>query len=287
MFVETIEAISTGASVFEISEKLSPTVKKIFNLLKNGELKIAIFGAGGTGKTTLGKLLSGEFTLNDLFQNYQESVATEKYKLDGNIVGSVIVAPGQYRREDTWNDLLRSLSGGEIKLIIHVVSWGYHSLGESSYLQKSSYVQHALYQSGMTPEQFVEVYANDCRKRELDVLSKITPHLSIADQTKTIMITLITKQDLWWRDRLNVKEYYTEGNYEKLIQDIRNKLGSANFVHEYHSTSLVIENLISGNNEFLVLTAQGYDERLKFANFRSFLNNIEALFDISLNTLES
>lgn len=287
MFVETIEAISTGVSVFEISEKLSPTIRRVFNLLKNGKLKIAIFGAGGTGKTTLGKILSGEFTLNDLFQGYQESIATEQYKLGGDVFGSVIVAPGQARREDTWNDLLRSLSGGEIKLIIHVVSWGYHSLGESSYLQKSSYGQHALYQNGMTPEQFVEVYAKDCRKRELDVLSKIAPHLAIADQNKTIMITLVTKQDLWWRDRLKVKEYYIGGNYEELIQDIRNKLGSANFTHDYHSTSLVIENLISGNNEFLVPTAQGYDERLKFANFRSFLNNIEALFNISLNTLES
>jgi GTPase SAR1 family protein len=287
MFVETIEAISTGVSVFEISEKLSPTMKKIFNLLKNGELKIAIFGAGGTGKTTLGKLLSGEFTLNDLFTNYQESVATEKYKLDGNVVGSVIVAPGQSRREDTWNDLLRSLTGGEIKLIIHIVSWGYHSLGESNYLQKSSYMRHTLYQNGVTPEQFVEVYANDCRNRELEVLNKITPHLSIADQSKTVMITLVTKQDLWWRDRLKVKEYYVDGNYEKLIQSIRNKLGSANFIHEYYSASLVIENLISGNNEFLVPTAQGYDERLKFANFRNFLNSIETLFKISLNSLES
>lgn len=71
MFVETIEAISTGVGVVEISERLFPTFKRIFNLLKNGELKIAIFGAGGTGKTTLGQLLSGEFELNSLLQVYQ------------------------------------------------------------------------------------------------------------------------------------------------------------------------------------------------------------------------
>jgi NADPH:quinone reductase-like Zn-dependent oxidoreductase len=133
MFVETIEAISTGVSVFEISEKLSPTVRRVFNLLKNGKLKIAIFGAGGTGKTTLGKILSGEFTLSDLFQGYQESIATEQYKLDGDVFGSVIVAAGQARREDTWDNLLRILVDGEIKLIIHVVSWGYHSIAEDSY----------------------------------------------------------------------------------------------------------------------------------------------------------
>jgi hypothetical protein len=281
MFVETIEAISTGVSVFEISEKLSPTVRRVFNLLKNGKLKIAIFGAGGTGKTTLGKLLSGGFTLNDLFQGYQESIATEQYKLDGDVFGSVIVAAGQARREDTWDNLLRILVDGEIKLIIHVVSWGYHSIAEDSYTLSK------LYESGMTSNQFIEVYANACRNREIEVLNKIAPHLSIADQRKTVLITLVTKQDLWWSDRLKVKEHYTNGDYEKRIQDIRNKLGSTNFIHEYHSASLVIENLISGNNEFLVPTAQGYDERLKFANFRSFLNTIETLFKISLNTLES
>jgi hypothetical protein len=138
----------------------------------------------------------------------------------------------------------------------------------------------------MTSDQFIEVYANACRKREIEVLNKIAPHLSIANQRKTVLIALVTKQDLWWSDRPKVKAHYIGGDYEKRIQGIRNKLGSANFIHEYHSVSLVIENLISGNNEFLVPKAQGYVERLKFVNFRSFLNTIETLFKISLNALE-
>lgn len=80
--------------------------------------------------------------------------------------------------------------GGKIKLIIHVVSWGYHSFEEFSY------TQHRLYQSGMTLEEFLREYAAVCRNRELDVLRRIEPQLSIADQRKTIVITLVTKQDL-------------------------------------------------------------------------------------------
>jgi hypothetical protein len=277
MFVETIEAIGTGVGVIEISEKLFPTFKRIFNLLKNGELKIAIFGAGGTGKSTLGKLLSGEFELSGLLQTYQESISIEQYKLESNNIGSVIVAPGQKRREDTWDDLLRTLVGGKIKLIIHVVSWGYHSFGEFSY------TQHRLYQSGMTLEEFLREYAAVCRNRELDVLRRIEPHLSIADQRKTIVITLVTKQDLWWNNRLEVNKHYVEGTYEQLIQNIRNKRGANNFIHEYRSTSLVMENFLSGDNELLIPTTQGYDQRLKFANFRYFLNAIESLFQISLS----
>jgi hypothetical protein len=280
MFVETIEAIGTGVGVIEISEKLFPTFKRIFNLLKNGELKIAIFGAGGTGKSTLGKLLSGEFELSGLLQTYQESISIEQYKLESNKIGSVIVAPGQKRREDTWDDLLRTLVGGKIKLIIHVVSWGYHSFGEFSY------TQHRLYQSGMTLEEFLREYAAVCRNRELDVLRRIEPHLSIADQRKTIVITLVTKQDLWWNNRLEVNKHYVEGTYEQLIQNIRNKRGANNFIHEYRSTSLVMENFLSGDNELLIPTTQGYDQRLKVANFRYFLNAIKSLFQISLNVQE-
>lgn len=277
MFVETIEAIGTGVGVIEISEKLFPTFKRIFNLLKNGELKIAIFGAGGTGKSTLGKLLSGEFELSGLLQTYQESISIEQYKLESNKIGSVIVAPGQKRREDTWDDLLRTLVGGKIKLIIHVVSWGYHSFGEFSY------TQHRLYQSGMTLEEFLREYAAVCRNRELDVLRRIEPHLSIADQRKTIVITLVSKQDLWWNNRLEVNKHYVEGAYEQLIQNIRNQRGANNFIHEYRSTSLVMENFLSGDNELLIPTTQGYDQRLKVANFRYFLNAIESLFQISLS----
>lgn len=277
MFVETIEAIGTGVGVIEISEKLFPTFKRIFNLLKNGELKIAIFGAGGTGKSTLGKLLSGEFELSGLLQTYQESISIEQYKLESNKIGSVIVAPGQKRREDTWDDLLRTLVGGKIKLIIHVVSWGYHSFGEFSY------TQHRLYQSGMTLEEFLREYAAVCRNRELDVLRRIEPHLSIADQRKTVVITLVTKQDLWWNNRLEVNKHYVEGAYEQLIQNIRNQRGANNFIHEYRSTSLVMENFLSGDNELLIPTTQGYVQRLKVANFRYFLNAIESLFQISLS----
>jgi hypothetical protein len=281
MFVEAIEAASTGLGVIEISEKLFPTFKKIFKLLKDGELTIAIFGAGGTGKTTLGKLLSGEYELSGLLQTYQESISMEQYKLDSNTVGSIIVAPGQQRREDTWDDLLRSLSSGKIKLIIHVVSWGYHSFGTVGY------TQHPLYSDGMSVEDFLGAYTAECRNRELDVLRKIEPHLGLAKQKKTVLITLVTKQDLWWNQRFEVRQNYAEGEYEGLIQNIRNKLGSSNFIHELRSASLVMENMLSGENELLMPTTQGYDQRLKAANFRHFLNAIEALFKVSLSAQEN
>jgi hypothetical protein len=269
--------ISTGISLIEIYQKMSPSFKRILKSLKDEELKIAIFGAGGTGKSTLGKVLSGEFDLNSLLQPYQESISTEQYKLDSNVVGTVIVAPGQIRREYTWEDLFKTMAGGKFNLIIHTVSWGYHSFGEIGY------AQHKLYQNGMTSNQFMDVYAEECRIRELDVLNKISPYLSIADRQKTVLITLVTKQDLWWNDQSQLQDYYQNGKYDKSIQDIKYKKGSSNFVHEYQFASLVIENLFSGANELLVTTTGGYDQRLQAENFKKLIKTIETHLNISLN----
>ena len=283
MFIETLEAISTAVSVAELSDKTFPTFKRLFKRIKDGELAIAIFGAGGTGKSTLGKYLSGTLENNQLSSGYQESISIEKYNLESNVIGSVIVVPGQERRQDSWDDLLRTISQGKISLIINVVSWGYHSFGELSYQQSS------LYKSGITNQEFLEVYTEEHRQEELQALTKITPHLSIADskKRKILFITLVTKQDLWWNERSKIQDYYQKGEYENKIQTIRNKLGSSNFIHEYCSASLVLENFISGENELLVPTTQGYDERLKFANLRNFLNVIESLCEISLKKKEN
>jgi hypothetical protein len=191
------------------------------------------------------------------------------------------VAPGQERREDTWDDLLRNLASGKVKLIIHVVAWGHHSFGELSY------TQHKMYQSGMSADDFVAVYTAERRNRELDVLRKLEPHLAIANQKKMVMITIVTKQDLWWNQRNEVRDHYANGEYEQIIQGIRNRIGSNRFVHEYCSSSLVMDNFLSGADEMLVPTTGGYDHRLKSANFRGFLNTIESLFNISLNAQEN
>jgi Fe-S cluster assembly ATPase SufC len=283
MFVETLEAISTAVSVAELSDKTFPTFKRLFKRIKDGELAIAIFGAGGTGKSTLGKYLSGKLKNSQLSSGYQESISIEKYTLESSVIGSVIVVPGQERRQDSWDDLLRTISQGKVSLIINVVSWGYHSFGAFSYQQSP------LYQSGMTVLEFLEIYTEERRKREIQVLKAIAPHLSVTDskKRKILFITLVTKQDLWWNDRLKIQDYYQKGEYENQIQAIRNKLGSSNFVHEYCSTSLVVENFVSGINELLLPTTQGYDERLKFANLRNFLNIIESLCEISLGKKEN
>lgn len=48
-------------------------------------------------------------------------------------------------------------------------------------------------------------------------------------------------------------------------------------------TIVVIENVLSGANELLVPTTQGYDERIKLINFLDFISTLERLLNISLD----
>ncbi|AFY69592.1 hypothetical protein Pse7367_1298 [Thalassoporum mexicanum PCC 7367] len=278
MFVETVNAVSTGLGLVQISRETFPTFKRIYNRLTNGNLRIAVFGASGTGKTTLGKILTGD--LDNLSQPYQESIRIEEYKLSNNLAGKVIIAPGQERRENSWNDLFRLISGGQIRLIINVVSWGYHSFGEAGV--GFSYKYHELYQPGMDVGDFVKVYAQNRRDREINVLKKLLQYLEIADSKETILITLVTKQDLWWHDRQLVKQHYMQEDYNKILEEATNKIGSNNFKHEFLSASLVIANYISAAGELMIPNAEGYDSSLRDANLRNFFDTVESLIGTSL-----
>jgi hypothetical protein len=281
MFVEkVIENVETLASAYEASRKAAPLVQQVFKQLQSDKLKIAIFGAGGTGKTTLGNILAGKASLNNILSPYQESFKVDKFKLDGNIPGlaintsgSVQIAPGQEDRQNQWDEIFPKIISGRVSLIINVVSYRYHSFGTISYQEDP------LYQSGMTAEQFTNVYVENRRVREVEALQAIESPIKIAKSQKVVMLTLVTKQDLWWPNRAEVKNYYQNGEYNQVINNIKLKKGHDGFQHEYVSTSLAIENFISGTGELLWLNSEGYDERLKITNIYKLFNIISSLCD--------
>jgi hypothetical protein len=276
MFVEAINTASTVVSSYELSKKAVPLFSSIVRRIKNGKLNIVIAGAGGTGKSTLGKILAGDFGLENILQPYQVSNRTEEFQLDSKIPSSILVLPGQSR---SWNEELRKIANSQVDLIINVVSYGYHSFARSGYV---SYQNHPTYQSGMTIEQFVNTYTAKQRLTELDLLKKIAHYLSLAHKKKVVLITLVTKQDLWWNNRYQVRDYYQQGDYNLNIQDIEAQLGRNNFIHEYISLSLVTENFRSGDGEILVPVAEGYEQKIQVENLYQLLNFIKNNFGIEI-----
>ncbi len=267
MFVEVVQTASTGVSIYDLLNRSLPTFKRIYSRLTKGEVRIAIFGPGGTGKTTLGRILAREFDRLSPPFNYEGSLFTEVYKIEGPRVGVIYVAPGQERRENTWDEVLRQMVDGKIKIVINVLAWGYHSFEELA-LEDFQY-----YYQGMSERDFLAAFLQDRRQRELDIIQRLDPQIAIA-RGKIRMITLVTKQDLWWDQRRQVQDHYLSGEYNRYIQDLVQRRGQNHFIHEYLSASLVANNLITKQGEILALTTAGYDQNLQSANLTKLLDTI-------------
>jgi hypothetical protein len=267
MFVETVKG---GLLLYDQRAKLASLWKRLQRWITRGSSAIVIVGAGGTGKSTLGQLLARGPTGLAQPQRYRESMTVETLRLSGNVPATLLVAPGQERRRTrTLPGLLRDIASRRSLGIIHVVSHGYHSLGE-----EVSFRELPEYQKGMTASKFLDRYAESCRQRELDILREIEPHL-LAVKQPFWMLTLVTKQDLWWDERATVRRGYESGFYGPLIEGIQSQRGIERFTHEYVSASLVVQNLCSGNNELLAKTTAGYDDAIQLANLMTVFDAVE------------
>lgn len=264
-----IEAAEAGLTIWDHRSKVSESLKRFWRWLRRGNATVPIFGPGGAGKTTLGSILSGEIDPFRGPQKYGESLGVNSFRLKGDVPCTLIVPPGQRRRADyTWSKLLQLVSAGRTHGIINVVAYGYHSF-------EAKWSDHRLAKAG-TRDQFLARYLKECRQKEIDVVQQLVPHLGVRSK-KIWMLTLVTKQDLWWQERENVEDFYEKGSYQKAIQAIESKLGSANFQHECLSVSLAVSNFVDGEMEVVAPVAAGYDQNIQTANLRRLIDHLSQL----------
>ncbi|MFM9960885.1 MAG: hypothetical protein ACKV2Q_06635 [Planctomycetaceae bacterium] len=269
MFVESLKA---GLILFEKRETIATAAKRLWRHIRKGDVRIAVFGPGGVGKSTLGEILSGSLDPSTTPRQYRESIWTEEFRLPGDVPATLLVAPGQERRrKTTWSDLFRQLSKGKSIGVINLVAYGYHAIGG-----EQSFKQNEVYQPGMTRLQFLKAFTERQRQSELQVLREIQPHLEAA-YGRIWMLTLVTKQDLWWKNRKTVEEHYTQGEYNRIVDEIAARRGSEQFSHEFVSASLVIQNLMTNIGEELAPTTAGYDQTRRAANLLALLETVDTL----------
>lgn len=237
------------AKITESSSAIRQFAKRLRYRVKNGKAIIPVFGAGGVGKSTVANLFESRDPLS-LTATYTPSSGTEERKLKGDVPGLLIAAPGQPTRiPKHWQTLQKRLVTGESFGFINVVAYGYHSL------EVGSYKEHDLYQAGMTAADFSKKYAEAMRKLELELLETLLGGLSAG--TPQWMITMVSKQDLWWHDRTAVQKHYA-GDYSAKIAALEKRVGSANFQHEFAPVSFTQVNLTS-DGDALAEVNRGYD----------------------------
>jgi hypothetical protein len=119
----------------------------------------------------------------------------------------------------------------------------------------------------MSQAEFMTAFLDEMRRKELASLDHIAPHLSSA-KGRLWMMTLVTKQDLWWNQRDRVRNHYQQGPYHERIQALQTQRGQEAFRHEYVSASLVFANLRTEAGETLAPTVGGYDAIIRAANLQ-------------------
>lgn len=269
-FFTTIGGVSSLITIADKKKKINSFLTKIIKYIKSGKTNIIIFGAGGTGKTTLSKTLTNQDIVD---HKYNETPNVEKIKIDKDVFGNYLVAPGQQRRvERYWPELFRKLNKGEVAGIINVVSYGYHSIeiGNNSYKSTN-------YFNDENKREFIKKYTELKRVEEINYLKKIAEQIKNTEK-KFWIITLVNKQDLWWSEKENVEDYYTNGEYNKIIQDIFQAKGQNNLVHEFISCSLTPCNFNIGK-DLEVKTVSGYDVPLQQNNYGNFVNLLNTLIN--------
>jgi hypothetical protein len=88
---------------------------------------------------------------------------------------------------------------------------------------------------------------------------------------------LVTKQDLWWRDRVEVENEYRDREYSAEIQRILGQKGPQQFRHELVFSSLVISNYMDRCGETMKPNTEGYDQKLQVESLRRLIETVDAL----------
>jgi len=268
-------AVKAAKWAWDHQDVIEPKLKRFYRATKRKIFGrgpgILVLGAGGVGKTTLGRILSGKYDfLLDSDTEYEQSVGVQTFRAKKTPDVELVVAPGQEdRRDATWPSLLGSIANGKELGIVLCCADGHHALS-------STYKYHKLYKS--EPSSFLDRFLADRRQEEVRILKQVAASL-LQNARPTWLLTLVGKEDLWTANEQQVHEFYRHGPYGKAIDELMVKKGTRLFRHELVFGSLIVRNFTTGRREILKKNTAGYDHVRQVESLRRIFETIASLED--------
>jgi len=244
----------------------SPKVKEILENISRllGNKKIMVIGAGGAGKTSFCEFFSPQHSVRF---DYDMSRKVESYNLD---IGKLDNYPGQEERlNEKWNDIFKKINQDYYCGIIYVTAYGFHNLTTSvkTYEKRQRFTFDK------------EVYLNERRSVEIELLKKLIQGLK--QSRKDIwMLSLTTKQDLWFSDREEVYNFYRHegGEYKSAIDEIKDHHGNK-FSHEYAFLSVISRKFVDSEDNIIQTFSENYDDKNREKSLIDFFYTLEILLE--------
>jgi len=270
---EPIEILGAGLEVWEERKKIRDMGVRAIKTLLGGRKHVAVFGIAGTGKTTLGELLTGKldpWSTEPL--KYVESPKKEiPDKEEGTVPLRVWVAPGQARSSAKEGmakttggiellQMLDKVGQGDFDVIVNVVSWGYAAFHPAKLSSVSGYEHDATVPMSVeqTNAKHLSSYVSQCRDAEVTALERVVAKCHSTKPERLLFLTVVAKADLWWEQRDQVQKHYNavcSAAFKGLAADRGQR-----FESRMLAASLVRTNLRDKDGQVLAETARGYDD---------------------------
>lgn len=252
MIGDVASVASLALDVVELSKK--DKVKRFVNSLFTRRVKIVVYGDSGVGKTQFLRMITGKnsyLLVNERTRNIERHNVTLR---SGRKI-QFIDMPGHESNKNVRDQILNEITRGKIDGVINIVDYGYQ---DSELLQADP---SSAFKTGSN--EVKQEYLRDNRKREIKRTQEFIDRMGPDVKLKWV-ITVINKADVWHKQRQEVVDYYTSGEYYKITETIEK------------ACSLDVRPLCSvitpfGNKE-MILT---YGERDKVSDFESLLRLVE------------